>query len=138
MPIPLLALAGAQALGKGIAGYGAYKSAKETAGSLVAQGELLLSESKADAILIREEANRFAQNQKLQYLSSGVGFGGSALVTIASTKYYGEQEAKAVEKRGAAEFEKYRMQARQIKKKGTMDLVSGIVSGGLDIAGAMK
>ena len=64
--------------------------------------DLQLSEDYREAFRIEDEGRRFAANQKMMYIGSGVEIGGSAVVTLAQTNKWAKAEADAVRARGRA------------------------------------
>lgn len=110
--------------------YQAYEEGQELKDKYSAAGRLLKSENYRQAAMIREESDRFAQQQKMTYFATGVQYAGSALVTIAQTKAWGESEATAQEKRGDATAEYYNELGRNAASEGRKQLISGLFSAG--------
>lgn len=118
--------------------YQAYQEGKDLKDKYSAAGRLLKSENYRQAATIREDANRFAQQQKMTYFATGVQYAGSALVTVAQTKAWGEAEATAQEKRGDATAEYYNDLGRQSASEGRAQLISGLFKAGAGAIGGMK
>lgn len=110
-------------------GISAFNSSREVASDLRFQGNIAMQESFRTAAIIREEGQKFAARQSLQYIGSGVQLGGSALVTLAQTKKYAETEAKATEAKGRAVQYLSEKQARLKEDEGRAAMVSGILGG---------
>lgn len=118
-----------QAGGNIISGISGYQSSLELASDYRYQGELTKLESFRSANIIREEGIKFAAEQSLQYIGSGVQLMGSALITIAQTKKYAETEAKAVEERGKSAEYLAERRAAAAEDEGRASLLSGILGG---------
>lgn len=116
-------------VGSIMAGLSAYNSGREVASDLRFQGNIAMQEAFRTAAIIREEGQKFAARQSLQYIGSGVQMGGSALVTIAQTKKYAETEAKATEAKGRAVQYLSEKQARLKEDEGRAALIGGILGG---------
>jgi len=110
-------------------GYTAMQSQNAAARQYSAQGELLQAESNREAARIEDDGKRFAEEQKMMYIGSGVEIGGSAVVTLAQTDSWAKAEANAVRTRGAA-LRSYNEQAAQnAKNMGRAQFISGIAQG---------
>jgi hypothetical protein len=118
-----------QAAGSIYSGISTYQRSREYASDLRYQGAVAYAEHMRSANIIREEGRKFAAQQSLQYIGSGVQLMGSALVTIAQTKKYADTEAKAVETRGRAVQYLSERQASIKEDEGRAALVSGILGG---------
>ena len=66
-------------------GISAMNSQNQVARQYDEQGALQLRESYREAARIEDDGARFAEEQKLMYIGSGVEIGGSAVVTLAQT-----------------------------------------------------
>lgn len=110
-------------------GVSSYRSSISAARDMRYQGAIAEGESYRSAAIIREEGRKFAANQSLQYIGSGVQLMGSTLITIAQTKKYAETEAKAEEDRGRAVRYLSESQAAIREEEGRAALVSGILDG---------
>ncbi|NCD16509.1 MAG: hypothetical protein EOL91_04195 [Actinobacteria bacterium] len=128
------------ALGAGMTGYSAYQSYKEGKtlhSQYNEQGVLLKAEQYRQAKIVREQGEMFAQEQKMAYMSTGVQYAGSALITVAQTKSWVESEAKAEERRGDALQKQMADMGAAAARQGRAALVSGLFKAGTSIAKAM-
>jgi hypothetical protein len=127
------------ALSAGFTGYSAYQAYQE-GGTLHdkynEQGVLLKAEQYRQAKIIREQGDMFAQEQKMAYMSTGVQFAGSALITVAQTKSWVQAEAKAEERRGDALQTQMADMGAAAARQGRAALVSGLLKAGTTMAGA--
>ena len=129
MAAPLLIFAGLSALAKVYSGYSKNKSLRDEGLLQEEQGAIFYKESLRDANIIRHEGQVFMQKQSLQYLSSGVELGGSALINLRQTELYAEEEAQATERRGKAGYDLAKRRNQIAKKEGTASLISGFLGG---------
>ncbi len=116
-------------VGKIAGGAMSYKLAKKRAKLIRGQSEITVSEALRDAAIIREEGDKFAATQSLQYLGAGVELGGSALITLAQTKKYAKTEAEATERAGRNKAELMLAEARITEREGRAALISGMMGG---------
>lgn len=133
-----LVLAGLAAAGMGISAYSSYKEGKTLNSQYKEQGALLKAEHYRDAGLIREQGLFFAQEQKMAYMGTGVQFAGSALITVAQTKAWAEEEAQATEQRGEALERQSEQQGQAAEAQGRAALVSGLLGAGSTLLGGFK
>lgn len=113
-------------LAKGIAGYGS----KTAQGSMYeSEGIRLEGEANREAARIQDDGKRFADQQKMMYIGSGVEIGGSAVVTLAQTDAWATAEADATRARGRALKEYNYRQGRIARNQGMAEFISGIGSG---------
>lgn len=111
---------------QGFAAYGA----KTAQGEMYeAEGIRLEGESNREAARIEDEGARFAEEQKLAYIGSGVEIGGSAVVTLAQTDKYARTQAEAVRERGRAIRDYYGRSGAIAKREGVASFIQGIGSG---------
>jgi len=92
-------------------------------------GQIQQFEANRQALRIEDEGHRFAQKQKLMYIGSGVEYGGSAVITIAQTKKWAAEEAKAKRARGTALMDYANRTAVIQEGKGRAALIGGFASG---------
>ncbi len=118
-----------QAAGSIFGGISSYGAARSAAGGIRAEGAIAYAESLRSANIIRKEGQKFAANQTLQYIASGVQVMGSALITVAQTKKYAETEAKAEEMRGRNLRSMANYQASAREAEGRAAMISGILGG---------
>lgn len=112
-----------------IQGYSAY-SAKTAQGSMYeSEGIRLEGEHMREASRIEDEGRRFAAEQKLMYIGSGVEIGGSAVVTLAQTDSWAKAEAEATRDRGRALREYSYRSGRIARNEGIAGFISGIAGG---------
>jgi hypothetical protein len=110
-------------------GYAGY-SAKTAQGDMYeAEGIRLEGESRREASLIEDEGARFAEEQKMAYIGSGVEIGGSAVVTLAQTDKYTRTQADAVRARGTAIRDYYGRSGAIAKREGVAAFIQGIGGG---------
>jgi hypothetical protein len=117
-----MASAGLQ-LGAGIADF---ISSRGQASLFEMQGEMALIDAKHNALLIRSMAQQTAQQQKADYLSSGVNFGGSGVITIAQTKSWAEAEARSYEIRGEIQKSMSKISATRTKYAGISSMINSV------------
>lgn len=115
-----------------------FKASNALASDLRFEGEILFREAFRTANIIEEEGRKFAANQSLQFIGSGVQIAGSALVTLAQTKKFAETEAKAVRARGAATKSLAEKKADRAQNEGRASLISGIIGGAGSLITASK
>lgn len=116
-----------QAAGSLYSGISSYQVMKSQAAQTEAQGAVQFAESMRTANIIREEGQKFAAKQSLQYIGSGVHLTGSALITLTQTKKYASTEARAEERKGRNLRSLANAQAANQRAEGRAALVSGIV-----------
>ena len=133
MAAPLLIFAGLSALAKVYSGYSKNKSLREEGMLQEEQGAIFYKESLRDANIIRHEGQVFLQKQSLQYLSSGVELGGSALITLKQTELYAEEAAKTTERRGKAGYDLAKRKNEIAGNEGTASLISGFLGGATSV-----
>lgn len=90
---------------------------------------LLESENYREAARIEDDAKRFADEQKLMYIGSGVEIGGSAVVTLAQTDKWARTEAEAVRSRGRALKQYGYDTAKKTQREGIASFIQGIGRG---------
>jgi len=125
----LLAGAAISAVGQIYSGISSMNAANQTAADMRGQGDIVFAESLRTANIIIEEGDKFAAEQSLQYIGSGVQLAGSALVTISQTKKYAATEAEAVRKSGEAKRNLAYSTAGRTENEGRASMVSGIMGG---------
>lgn len=119
-------------------GYQANKSSKEQAKLLKKQGETLKTESIKDAQQLLEESERFASDQKMSYISSGVEFAeGSATDTVLQTGIWAQEEADSILARGEAGLEYHNASANIVTNTGRAQLISGYLQAAGQAANAI-
>ena len=132
------------ALGMAAAQFGAsvyqgaqkWKSAKQNYKSLRENAEIVRQETKREAANIRREADMFAKQQMMDFISSGVTGEGTPTVLTKDTYKLGEEEAKATERAGEFEALQLDRQAKQTKSQGKAAIISSIFGGGSSAMGA--
>lgn len=116
--------------GMGIAqGFTQQKAYNEPAGLYERDAVLLEGEHMREANRIEDEGRRFADQQKMAYIGSGVEIGGSAVVTLAQTDKWAQAEAQSVRDRGRAIRDYYGRSAKIARGQGRAAFISGIASG---------
>jgi len=129
MGVETVALAAITA-GMGIyQGISAQRASNEQAKLMESDGILLESEARREAGRIVEEGQRFADQQKMAYIGSGVEIGGSAVVTLAQTDKWAQEEATAVRDRATAIRKYYDRSAKIARNQGMASFISGIAQG---------
>ena len=119
-------------------GIQAKKSSKTQASMILEEGEYQKAESYRSARLVREEANSFAQDQKMQYISAGVEVYGTPTTVIKDTIRQGNEEGVALEKQGDRLLSKAQAEAKAVTKQGKNQMYQGIIGaigGGMQGAG---
>lgn len=111
-------------------GFSAYRSSSARADSLERQGTILYQEAQRDANIIREEGERFAATQSLQFISNGFELTGSALITLEQTRKYADTEATATERRGRAQYALAYEESSILRREGFASIVSGVLGAG--------
>jgi len=129
MAWPLIAFAVASAASKVYSANSARKSAKAEAAAYVEQGRIQYVESLRDAELIRYNGKIFAQKQEMQYIASGVILGGSALITLEQTRRFANEEASAVERRGAAGLRLAEKKQSITEREGNASVIGSLITG---------
>ena len=117
------------AIGSIYTGITSMKAADEVAFDMRYQGNILYRESLRTAAIIDEQGRKFAAEQSLQYIGSGVQIAGSALVTLDQTRKYASTEAAAVRSKGAAERNLAYKGAQRKVDAGRASMISGIIGG---------
>ena len=105
------------------------RALNEQASMYEQDGILLEGEHRREASRIEDEGRRFADEQKMAYIGSGVEIGGSAVVTLAQTDKWARTEAEAVRSRGRAIRDYYGRSAKIARGQGRAAFVSGLVGG---------
>jgi hypothetical protein len=117
-------------LGMGVAqGVAGYQSGLSQQQAYKAEGALLEGEAFREASRIEDEGARFADEQKMAYIGSGVEIGGSAVVTLAQTDKWARTEAEAVRSRGRAIRDYYGKAGRVARNQGVASFISGVLGG---------
>ena len=126
---------GAELLAVSQIGLGVFQGIAGAASSM-SQGEQLKSEGiraegehKREASRIRDDGRRFAAEQKMMYLGSGVEIGGSAVVTLAQTDKWAAAEADSAEDRGRSIREYYERTGQIKKNEGLGAFIQGVGGG---------
>lgn len=130
-----------QAGGQIYGGRQAKKAAKKNEELQRRQAELLYQEAQRDAAKTYEEAVRFAADQKMAFLSSGVEFSGSASDTVKQTLAWGKEEADAILASGKARKELGMTEAKITQSMGRAAFTSSILGAagtGMSAMGNMK
>lgn len=120
----------AMLIGKGIVGgvqaSAQWKAAKTNYKQMMNDSDTILQEGKRESANIRDAADRFAKNQIMDFVSSGVtGEGTPALVTR-ETYTLGNEEADATLKAAEQQAEALRKQAKMTKHQGKIGIASSI------------
>ena len=117
-------------VGSGLAqGITSYTTGQAQGNQLESEGIILEGEANREASRIEDEGNRFAQEQKMAYIASGVEIGGSAVVTLAQTDKWAKTQADAVRSRGSAIRSYYNRRGQIAKNEGLAGFISGIAGG---------
>lgn len=122
-------------------GVSGYRAGQDTASMRETEGILLEGEAMREADRIEDEGRRFAANQKMAYVGSGVEIGGSAVVTLAQTDKWAQAEAGAVRDRAKAMRQYYDRSAQIARNQGKAAFISGIAQGiasGVSVYSATK
>lgn len=106
-----------------------WKASKQGYKSLREQAEITRMETKREADNIRLEADKFAKQQMMDFISSGVTGEGTPTVLTKDTYTRSEEEAKAVERAGKFEATQLDKQAKQTKSQGKAAIISSIFGG---------
>ena len=104
-------------------------AANALAGDMQYHGDLYAMEAFRTANIIEEEGQKFAAQQSLQYIGSGVQVAGSALITIAQTKKYAATEAAATRSRGEAQRDLAYSGAQIKQNENRASMISGVLQG---------
>ena len=126
---------GAEVLALAAVGMGAWQGMSQSraynqqASAYEQDGILLEGEHMREATRIEDEGRRFADEQKMAYIGSGVEIGGSAVVTLAQTDKWARTEAEAVRDRGRAMRDYYGRSAKIARGQGRAAFVSGLLGG---------
>lgn len=99
---------------------------KSQAGMAKDDANLLKWESEREALVTREEGRRFAKEQAMAYVSSGVQLEGSALLTVTETVKLSETEARAIEYRGNTQYNSKMRESELLTKQGKAAFVSSV------------
>lgn len=127
MGAEILALATA---GMGVAqGISAYQTGRQKSAAYASEGALLEGESFREAARIEDDGKRFAAEQKMAYIGSGVEIGGSAVVTLAQTDKWAKAEAESVRNRGRAIREYYGQAGKVARNQGRAAFLSSVLQG---------
>lgn len=124
------------AVGMGVAqGVTSMSAYNEQAGLYEKDARLMEREAMREATRVEDEGRRFADEQKMAYIGSGVEIGGSAVVTLAQTDKWAKAEAESVRERGRAAYD-YQMRAAKLaRRQGMAGFLGGIMSGVTQAAG---
>ena len=130
MTTPLIALGGTLSFaGNLIQGYSAYRSSKTQGENVLEQGRIVYRESLRDANITREEGERFAAKQSLEFIGNGFQLGGTGLIITNQTLKFAETEAQAQESRGLASLFLAERESDRIQDEGRAALISGVIKG---------
>lgn len=129
MAFPLLAFAAVSMLANTYSANSTRKSNNKEAALIVEQGKTQYVESLRDAELIRYNGRIFAQKQEMQYIASGVILGGSALITLEQTRRFANEEANAVERRGAAGLKLAQDKQEIVRNEGNASVIGSLITG---------
>ena len=113
-------------------GHQANQASQSAARQSESQGRILQSEANREANRIEDDAKRFAADQKMMYIGSGVEIGGSAVVTLAQTDAWGKAEADSVRARGDALRSYNEQSARNSRRMGRSQFIGGIMQGAVN------
>jgi hypothetical protein len=94
------------------------------------QGALEQEEAYREASRIRDDGKRFAQEQEMAYISSGVEMVGTPLLMLAETESMAEAEALATEKQGRNRSYYANKSADITASEGRAQLISSILGAG--------
>lgn len=122
-------------------GYQAKKSADSSSKLQEAQGQLLYDESLVQAVLIKDDGQRFKQEQMMSYVGAGVEIQGTPLLLLKETQKASEFEAAQTVKRGKAQMDLANANAKITRAEGKAKLIASIgnaVSGGISTYSAAK
>lgn len=111
----------------GMATYSAYQSYSEGSKQkklYAKQMSAMADAAEDEADRVRENAVKFSAEQKAQYLSSGVGFGGTALLVTQETRRLGEAEAVAIKKRAAAGLDYLGVESSMAQKRSSLNALT--------------
>jgi len=105
------------------------ESFDEEAQAVQLQGQITLEESRVEAERVAEINRRFGEQQKVNFLKSGVTLAGSPLLVLEETARESAKEVAAIERRGLAQFGLASAKARILKKKGRARLIGRTAEG---------
>lgn len=135
------AMYAAQGIVGGAAGVKQYRDAKDDARDMRLEGDRMLEEARTESLRITDQTDRFAQNQKMQYLASGVEYQGSAILNVQQTQTWGAEEAGAVLKAGYRAQSVAQRDAKRLVSSGKMAMIQsfmGSASSGANAVSAAK
>ena len=125
----VIAQAAAQIAGGARSGSVAWKAAKTNYKQMRQTADQIRKESREEAARIRFEADKFAKNQMMGFISSGVTGEGTPTLLTKETYAFGEKEAKAVIEAGKREALNMDRQAKVEKAQGKAAIISSISGG---------
>lgn len=122
-------LASAQLASGIIQGFAGFTAKNSQANQYDSAGATLEAEHMREANRIEDEGKRFAADQKMAYIGSGVEIGGSATVTLAQTDAWAKAEAESVRSRGRALRSYNERSGRIARSQGRASFISGVAGG---------
>jgi len=102
---------------------------QEEARAVQLQGAIAQEESEAEADRVSEINRRFGEQQKVNFLKSGVTLAGSPLLVLEETAAESAKEVAAIRKRGRAQFGLASAKARSLRKQGKARLIGRTTEG---------
>lgn len=117
---------GSQVAGAWISGVSTYKNSLTQAKFALEDASLFRIEAKTEAARTRDDATRFAKEQAMTYISSGVEAEGTAALVATETIRLGETEAQAIEFAGARAATKAEATAKSAKRAGKAAIAGAI------------
>ena len=136
-----VASAAAQTAGNWIGAAQTWKTSKMNYKNMRQDAETIRRESREEAARIRFEADKFAKDQMMSFISSGVTGEGTPTLLTKETYTLSEKEAQSVIKAGEQEALRMDRQAKAQKHAGKAAIVSavfGSASSGLDAYSSYK
>lgn len=118
-------LAGVSALASIYGGFQEKKAYKEQAALQRDQAVLAVQEAEEEAARREEERDRLMARQRVSFLANGVKLNGSPLAVLDDTAYQYNKEIKAIRRRGVAESNFMRREARILEDKGRAAVLRG-------------
>lgn len=103
-----------------------WKTSKSNYKSLRQEADTIRSEASSEAETIREEADKFAKQQMMGFVSSGVTGEGTPTVLTKETYELGEEEATNVLEAAEAQATALDRQAKAQKQAGKAAIISAI------------
>lgn len=125
-----------QTAGNWISAAQTWKTSKLNYKMMMEDADIIMREGRKESERIRVEADKFAKNQIMDFVSSGVTGEGTPTLLTKETYKFGEEEAEATLKRAKKQALDLGRQAKAAKRQGKAAIASAIFGSASSAANA--